>query len=119
MAENPKEEPKEESAAKDRPDPDLAPLPIESEDRKRAIRWLQENWAETGRTGANCMVCGADVWTVGGPVAFPALRRPLGTAVIAAFTISCQNCGNMLLLNASFPTDLVPDVEPTEEDEKS
>lgn len=109
MAENP-EVPKPETAP---------PLPLSSEesaDIDRAIAWLQKHWDSRGQD--KCQICSGDDWQVGGPIALPAYRRTLGAAVVPAFTLTCSTCGNMLLLNALFPTYLLaddPEAKPEEE----
>jgi hypothetical protein len=106
----------EAEAEEEEPDHGLGdPIPLneaEQIDMDRAVEWLQENWSARGKAGAFCAVCGGETWKVGGPVAIPAFRRgPLSGAVIAAFPVTCATCGQMLLLNATVPENLLAPVE--------
>jgi hypothetical protein len=99
--------------------PEIPEVPSEPDDRliptddqenadiERARAWLEESREKTGRN--KCPVCDADSWQIGGPVALPAYRRDLGSAVIPVFTLTCSTCGNMLLLNAIYPNYLLAD----------
>src|SRR5579884_3270999 len=75
------------------------PAEIRAARRAAAVEWLNEHWAED----YHCPVCGNTNWIVGdmyltGPVADSGPEWP--PAAYAFVPLTCQQCGNVLQLNA-------------------
>jgi hypothetical protein len=96
-------------------DPDPVAEELEARDYERATKWLSEKWGDGKH---KCPLCGGEDFNVSGPLALPALRRPLGDAVVPVFGVTCKGCGQMQLLNAMAPKNLLEDEpeKPAEDD---
>ncbi len=113
MSNEPDSVPEPETESKPSPYPAEDPGPEvtekENADVQRAIRWLEEKWSSREGDEHRCPLCGEHNWRVGGPVAFPAWRRTLGSAALIFFTVTCYECGYTQLLSATTPTNLLQD----------
>src|SRR5437879_12622149 len=79
-------------ASEPTPDPNLA-------QREAASEWLREHWVGI----QTCFVCGTSDWQIGDISeirVFSGGALNLGGSLYPVFPVTCNNCGNTLLINA-------------------